>query len=56
MSDVQLPLVRLKPHLRGINIVIDAGGSRRQGSIGGYKMIHLIQLLKQLRRRGYGVN
>jgi len=48
MMDDQQPLVRLKAHLRGVDVIIDANGSCRVGSISSYKMPHLIQLLKLL--------
>jgi len=56
MNDGQQPLIRLKPYLRGVDVVIDVKGSCRVGSISDYKMPHLIQLLKQLRRGADGVN
>jgi hypothetical protein len=48
LMDDQQPLVRLKAHLRGIDVIINVNGSHRVGSISAYKMPHLIQLLNRL--------
>ncbi len=54
LRGLEPPQVRLKPHLRGIETIIEVGGHRHSGNIPVSRMVNLISLLKMLRSLSNG--